>query len=148
MTECSSTVMTRSVRSAAATIASTSSGLRVGTWTHVGVDAVGGQDVGRVDDRGASAIPVQSSVTSRPSRTDDGLAELEPVVVVEEALGGVADEPDVARALVARRPSAAPGAASTSSAGATVTMPGIARMIDRSSTMMWLIPVWPVNSPA
>ncbi len=33
MTECSSMVMTRPVRSAAATIASTSSGLSVGTWT-------------------------------------------------------------------------------------------------------------------
>ena len=29
-----------------------------------------------------------------------------------------------------------------------LTMPGMARMIEISSTMMWLIPVRPVNSPA
>jgi len=49
MIVCSSTVIARPVRSAPATIPSTSTGLRVGTWTTWAVDPVGRQQLGRVD---------------------------------------------------------------------------------------------------
>ena len=103
MTVCSSTVITRPVRSAAATIASTSSGLSVGTWTTWASMPSVARSSAASTTRGV-CDPVLNSVTSPPSRTTTARAEREAVVVVEQALGGVADEPDVAGTLVGGRP--------------------------------------------
>ena len=68
MTVCSSTVITRPVRSAAATMASTSRGLSVGTWTTWASMPSAASSAAASTVRGVWA-PVLNSVTSRPSRT-------------------------------------------------------------------------------
>ncbi len=146
MTVCSSTVTTRPVCSAAGHDAGHIERLDGGHMDDVGIDALRGQQVSGIDHAGClGAGADERDVTSLAHHLDR--TELELVAGLEERLGGVADQADEDRPVIVRPPRPGPALVSTSSAGEMTTMPGMARAMEMSSTIWWVLPALPVKRP-